>query len=105
LKRVLCDGCFHRGEEKELIEPHYAKVRLSDHTATVLDLCFDCMPFYEDYEKAQQRLAESGARTYQQQAKQQEIDFWKKVKSGGKALRNTKQDRIGQSKTQGVTPR
>jgi hypothetical protein len=107
LNVTYCDGCFHRGEKKELIEPNYAKVRLTDETATVLDLCFDCMPFYESYAKQQDDLASSSARKYHREAKVQEAEFWKKVKHGGKTLESkaTKKDRIGQSKTQGISQR
>ena len=69
---------------KELLEPNYAKVRLSDETATVLDLCFDCMPHYEAFEKSQEKLTLKSARQFRLRAKAQEEAFWKKVKSGGK---------------------
>ena len=82
--RRYCDGCHHRGVARELTEPHYARIRLTDETATVLDLCFDCMPFYESFQKQMDTLFTRSALDFRRIAKTQEEVFWRSIKRGPK---------------------
>jgi len=84
VKRVFCDGHYHRGEMKELLEPNFAKVRLSDETATVLDLCFECMPHYEQFAAKMDNMTLASARAFRRQTEEEERRFWAAVKDDGK---------------------
>lgn len=82
--RVLCDGCYQAGIETVLVTPHYAKVKLSDDTAEVLDLCLDkCLPQFERYQTAMGNLAVQSSLEFTKQRKKHEAEFWKWVTSGG----------------------
>jgi len=82
--RRYCDGCHHRGLAKELTEPHYARIRLNNETATVLDLCFDCMPHYELFQKQMDDLTVRSATDFRRISKSQEEIFWRSIKRGAK---------------------
>jgi len=83
MKRTFCDGCYHRGDLKELVEPNFGKVRLSDTSAVVLDLCFDCMPHYEKFAATMDNMTLDSARKFKRQCEEEEQKFWAAVKHGG----------------------
>lgn len=102
--RRYCDGCHHKGVVTELTEPHFARVRLHTDTATMLDLCFDCMPFYERWKTEMDTMAVRSAMNFRKAIKEYETEFWRRVKHGSKKSSAGGNVQVGAFKDRHIEP-